>query len=206
MKRVVLIQFSLDFLGHSIKDNPPSKDGLSVEDCERIIVALILENVFSPHIVWSAYDSIVYLRVGDKGQRLLGSPQPKIIIRFPKKDTIASGKALKETAQKAKKVISDDDGWLEAKSKGTKRKAAAAKATKKVKKAATRKKTKAPAKAKKPSAKASKKSLASEVIELLSDDDSVAGPDAKPSASAENDALWEDGTESGGSGSEFEFE
>jgi hypothetical protein len=40
----------------SVKENPPAKDGLSVEDCERIIVSLILEKVFAPKIVWGAYE------------------------------------------------------------------------------------------------------------------------------------------------------
>ncbi|GKZ00452.1 hypothetical protein MPSEU_000997700 [Mayamaea pseudoterrestris] len=39
-----------------IKDNPPNKDGLSVEDCERIVISMILENIFAPHVVWGAYE------------------------------------------------------------------------------------------------------------------------------------------------------
>jgi hypothetical protein len=146
--------------------------------------------------------------VGERGFRLLSSAHPKIVIRFPKKGSVGE---VKEKAKKAMKAVSDDDGWLVAKSKGVKRKAAVVKATKKGKKAATtRKKSKAPAKAKTRATKTSKKAqVTSEVIELSSDEETVdptsVGRDGNDVA-AENDDLWHDDSESDGSASEFEFE
>ena len=40
----------------SVKENPPAKDGLSADDCERIIISLILENIIQPSPVWNAYE------------------------------------------------------------------------------------------------------------------------------------------------------
>ena len=40
----------------SVRDNPPSKDGLSVDDCERIIISLIVAGVFELNVVWGAYE------------------------------------------------------------------------------------------------------------------------------------------------------
>jgi hypothetical protein len=41
---------------YSVKDNPPAKDGLSVEECERIITSLLLEKVLATNPIWNAYE------------------------------------------------------------------------------------------------------------------------------------------------------
>jgi hypothetical protein len=47
-------------LSCSVKNNPPSKDGLNLDDCERIITSLLLEKVLATNPVWNAYE---YVRV-----------------------------------------------------------------------------------------------------------------------------------------------
>jgi hypothetical protein len=138
--------------------------------------------------------SVVYLRVGDKGFRLLESSNPKIVIRFPKKEEIeASAASSVETkASKARKSVAQEDGWLTAKPKATKRKAAA---TKKGKKAAPRKKSQPVTKAKKTTRATKKRSAGSDVIELSSDDDADDhAPIARLKTAHESgdDALWQD--------------
>lgn len=44
-----------------MQDNPPGKDGLSVDSCERIIISLLLENVLAPNPVWSAYECVAVI-------------------------------------------------------------------------------------------------------------------------------------------------
>lgn len=41
---------------NSVQDFPPSTDGLSNEECERIIISMLLESVFEPKVVWGAYE------------------------------------------------------------------------------------------------------------------------------------------------------
>jgi len=41
---------------YSVKSNPPAADGLSASDCERVIIALLVEDVFDTNIVWNAYE------------------------------------------------------------------------------------------------------------------------------------------------------
>lgn len=45
----------LCFADPSVKDNLPGKDDLTAEDCERIIVSLLLEKVFATNPIWNAY-------------------------------------------------------------------------------------------------------------------------------------------------------
>ena len=40
----------------SVKDNPPSTDGLKSDDCERILISLLLEGLIEPSIRWTAYE------------------------------------------------------------------------------------------------------------------------------------------------------
>jgi hypothetical protein len=39
----------------SVKNNPPGKD-LSVSDCERIIVALLVAGLIDVSLLWTAYE------------------------------------------------------------------------------------------------------------------------------------------------------
>jgi hypothetical protein len=40
----------------SVKDNPPAKDGLSVDECEHIVVSMILENILDIAPEWGTYE------------------------------------------------------------------------------------------------------------------------------------------------------
>ena len=185
----------------------PNKD-LTVEECERIVVALLVERVLQFYIHWTAYSAVAYLRPGQPlAQRLLASPSPKMIVRFPKRELTAA--SAKKTATR-KKSDTPESGRLSSNSKSkssrstTTKKAAAKKkpstakskritATKKriVKKTATRK-----APPSETTDRASSETARTEPIDLSSDDDKV----------VENIPLQ---AKSGGdqsSDSEFEFD
>ena len=140
------------------------------------------------------FSSIVYLRVGEKGFRLLESTTPRIVIRFPKKDGNGSANLVVKS-KKAKQSVVQDDGWLETRSKGTKRKAATTKQTKLGKKTTDRKK-----KTKQTTSKTEKRSSSkvtkkvsndSEIIELSSDESKPATVSTKRQPSADSDSEFE---------------
>jgi hypothetical protein len=54
--RVHFLFVAHSILYHSVKDNPPGKDGLSTDDCERIIVALLLEGIVKANPKWTPYE------------------------------------------------------------------------------------------------------------------------------------------------------
>jgi hypothetical protein len=153
-----------------VEDYPPK--GLSAEDCERIVIALVVEEVFEPNVVWTAYDSIVYLRLGRRGVALLHSPDPKIIIRFPIRDDAKST----STQNTARKSITGEGEWLTTKTTaGRKKKVTSKRTTTKkppVKKKAPAKKSNVAKAPPKPQRKAAKKRT-SELIELSSDESDV---------------------------------
>ena len=120
-----------------VEQNPPSD--LSVGECERIVVALILEEVLNTNVVWNAYDGTVYLVPGKHAASMAASPKPMFVVRFP----------LHEKATKAKKP-----------------KAASKPRTSKTAKATTGKKRKArKKKVGKPPAKKSKTSTAKSIVQ-----------------------------------------
>jgi hypothetical protein len=43
-------------LSFSVQDYPPSMNGLTLDECERIIISLLLESVFEPKVVWGPYE------------------------------------------------------------------------------------------------------------------------------------------------------
>lgn len=103
---------ALDADFNFIKDNPPGKD-LSKEDCERIVIALMLENVLEPNVVFTAYNTICYIRATQKGHQLLRSQNPRVEIRFPVKAKSSSAKSSKSPTNPL--AIADDDGWISTK-------------------------------------------------------------------------------------------
>jgi hypothetical protein len=191
----------------SVKDNPPGKDGLSTDDCERIVTSLLLEKVIATNPKWNAYEyvrllsfnylactrfhhivifpfhsTIVYLVLGELGPNMLSSKNPKFIIRLPTRQTkkasdVLSTKGAKQSS--VRKTLSKNDAWLSTKSTAVKRKKAAT-ATAKAAKKVTRKTTKK-AKSKdttvKKPAKRQKKKTESTDIIELSSDDDEVEPD-----------------------------
>lgn len=170
-------------------------------------IALRRKNVLT---VTFYISSIVYLRVGGKGFKLLAAASPKIIIRFPKRGSSASTSETKKLKTKtAKSAVGDHDGWLKAKSKTTKRKASTLKVGKKTKttSASRAKRLKTATKQKTKIAKAAKKTdSSSEVIEVLSDESDCDPHPSKKLIGRDDDGLWRDETESEHSDSEFELE
>jgi superfamily II DNA helicase RecQ len=191
-----------------VKDNPPGTD-LSVFECEFTIVALLVEEILDYETKWNAYDSVVYLKLGRLGERLLASPNPQFKIRIPKREE------NKVAAAKARKSIAQADGWIETKPKKRRSSAASSKkpaakkpAAKRQKKAKATKKTatKSKAKTKSTAKKPAKKAAASEVIELddsSSDDSSIEITNLRSkrpqsyneSPEPDLDELWDDDEE-----------
>jgi hypothetical protein len=113
------------------------------------------------------------------------SENPRFVIQLPKLDESSTAKPTAAAAQsKSRKSVASGGDWLSVKSKGEKRKKAASTKSKPAKKAKTTKKKAAKTKRvpAKRVVKARPKRDNSDVIELLSDDDS------KPTAEKED--LW----------------
>ena len=116
-------------------------------ECERIIIYLLLEDVFHPKIVYTAYSTIVYFILGPKGPGLVASQNPRARVSFPKRTQAESRRSINPLA------VTDEGGWITAKSaktttKHTKQKAKAsgkgksmAKTLKATKKVSNRKST-----------------------------------------------------------------
>ncbi len=116
-------------------------------ECERIIIYLLLEDVFHPKIVYTAYSTIVYFILGPKGPGLVASQNPRARVSFPKRTQAESKRSINPLA------VTDEGGWITAKSaktttKHTKQKAKAsgkgkskAKTLKATKKVSNRKST-----------------------------------------------------------------
>jgi len=77
-------------------------------ECERIIIYLLLEDVFHPKIVYTAYTTIVYFKLGPKGPGLVASQNPRARVSFPKP---------KRSIDPL--TVTDEGGWITAKSAKT---------------------------------------------------------------------------------------
>ena len=95
-----------------VKNNPPSID-LTGDECERIIVSLLLEEILAPKIAYTAYNTVMYVVLGQHGHRLIASPHPKVNIRFPKRPTKASSATAGTKARMS--IASADGGWIDTK-------------------------------------------------------------------------------------------
>jgi hypothetical protein len=82
-------------------------------ECERIIIYLLLEDVFHPKIVYTAYTTIVYFKLGPKGPGLVASQNPRARVSFPKRKQVESKKSINPLA------VTDEGGWITAKSAKT---------------------------------------------------------------------------------------
>lgn len=117
--------------------------------------------VLTPKIVYTAYNSIVYITLRpQRGQKLLLSANPRAEIDFPIRSLDQQQKASSKKSPTARPAETDEDGWIsrpqagkkrkaaaqktKAASKSTKSKAKAAKGKKTTKKKATSKKLKKP--------------------------------------------------------------
>uniref|UniRef100_A0A7S3DVU1 Uncharacterized protein n=1 Tax=Entomoneis paludosa TaxID=265537 RepID=A0A7S3DVU1_9STRA len=212
-----------------LKDNSPSQDHLSVDECERIIVALLVERVLVFHVHFTAYSSVAYIRLGPLGQQMIQSPNPKMIVRLPKGESKAVASAKSSNKPRKKAAPDSGGGWLETKPKAKRKKAAtkktaAKKGTTAKRKRVTKRKTATKPAAKKRAAtktakapdtkkpaRRSTSTAETEVIDLFSDEDDVDDDDEEeneePSSQSQiANALWKDDDEEESSESEFEFE
>ncbi len=73
------------------------------------------------NLAGSILSSVVYLKVGNRGNQLLASPNPKVVIPFPKRATKPSSSGASKEA-KARKTVANDDGWIQTKSKAGRKK------------------------------------------------------------------------------------
>jgi hypothetical protein len=218
-----------------VKNNPPAKDGLSLDDCERIITSLLLEKVLATNPVWNAYEyvvivnfficfvlcrhsflcfifsTVIYIVLGELGMKMLHSVNPKFIVRLPKRDDAkaAAAKVTKASKQSAvRKTVPKDGTWLSTKSKAVKRKKATTAKAKKPSKAAKVKTAskKAAVAVPKKSKKAASRVASAEVIELSSDDESRDFPLAALKQDSDADTEEVLWDDGNSSDEEYEFE
>lgn len=194
-----------------LKDNSPGAD-LSKEECERIVIALLLENVLEPNVVFTAYNNICYIRVSQKGQQLLRSQNPRVAVHFPVKSK-SSTKSSKSPSNPL--ALADEEGWIsrssEKKSKASgKRKSSVAKKSEtskaKAKKNPTKKRKRSSSALKKPVIEMIEIGSSSESDESDEEDvvikrSSAAAARSKLKANVFND----DDSSSDDSGSEYEL-
>lgn len=176
---------------YSVAENPPGKD-LTPEECERVVVALLVEGVLKVRVKFNAYDGAVYMLLGPPARGLAASPKPSVVMNFPKKE--AKKRAAETNKANARKSVADEDGWLSAKkparkkggrsdatSVATKKKATSKKATttrKRKQSAIVKEKQKA---SKKRNSKSFNNDAAFDIIELSSSEDE---PEPEPVASS----------------------
>jgi len=174
-----------------VKNNPPGKE-LTKEDCERVVVALLMSTLLEPVYRFTAYSTVVYLQCTEKAMQFMASDKACMRLPLPKP-------VNKKRKSNASTPAKNEDGWIDTNASKRKRVSTASKSSSKKKappkktsskkttaKKTTSKKTAAKKKTKskgggatrgaKPKAKKSVKGKENEVIELIEDSD-----DSEPS-------------------------
>jgi len=123
VKTVILILQELDGNDTTIKQlvdlwksrDPPScveknqpKD-LTKEECERLVVTLLIFEILEEKVSWNNYGSAMYISIGQKALRFLTSPTASFSIYFPPRSNAAKSSTL---AKKRVSSSGEDDGWL----------------------------------------------------------------------------------------------
>ena len=168
-----------------VKAYPPGTD-LNKDECERVLITLVLERVMDFSVTFTNYGSNTYLRLTQRGHALLQAPNPVINIRLPKRKTRASRKssASSSTATTTKKkktststakgkktpspAQADSSGWIRSSEK--KRKASTSSRSKSNK--SSKQKKSSPSR-KKRAKKGSKTKKSAKKIDGNDDDDDV---------------------------------
>lgn len=201
---------------------------MTQDDCERIITSLLLEKVVSTNPKWNAYDTVIYLVLGELGPNMLSSTNPKFVVRLPlREDTkVAASKVTKAAKQSTlRQTLAKDGEWLSTKPTSVKRKKAATaktkpkaktiKPAKKIKGNSTKKAvSKVTTAGKTKAAKLQTAGKTTEIIELSSDDDDDGTEPDVPLVSLRqvderdvDEVLWDDDDDNGNdSDEEYEFE
>lgn len=185
---------SLYYHYYSLKNNPPNKD-LTTEECERIIVTLLIEETFNPRIVTNKYSSCVYLDIAPHVPQMIVSEKLQVPIALPKREASATSATIRTSATTTQNKAPRSTGWTTKTSTALVSKLKAAAPKKKAAPKAPKKKATAPKKKKKATTKtrkenkpraANRKSAAS-VIDLLLDDDDDDEEEEAPSTA---EMLW----------------
>jgi hypothetical protein len=130
-------------------------------------------------LISTLFSTVIYLVLGELGPTMLSSPNPKFVIRLPRREIANVTAAMQPTkaAQQStlRKTLTKNGEWLSTKPASVKRKKATnvktIKATTKKIKAKPTKKPAAKAVTKKKVTKTKAEGISAEVIELSSDDD-----------------------------------
>ncbi len=156
----------------SVKGNLPGKD-LNKDECERLIGALLLNDVLYPNAVFTPYNTVVYMGLKENAAKLLSSPNPKVKVKFPLRSEYASSSKRRASSRGggAKRPKSDEDGWITTKKTPTK-------STQKTKKKKEKSSATKPKSRKNKSSKAKKQATRPEVIDIS--DDSGSSSDDEP--------------------------
>jgi len=88
-----------------IRDYPPAPS-LSRDECERIVLCLMIEDVLKPKVVYGSYCNSMYIHLGPRGQGLASSPEPHVVMSFPirqKAGASKGGSSFSSSASKSKK-------------------------------------------------------------------------------------------------------
>jgi len=100
-----------------IKKNLPNTD-LTKDECERVIVTLIIANILYPRVVKPRHSpkSIVYIKCKEKAQQLINAPNPKVRMQFPIRavagSTISSSSTSSSGKKKSQTPKRTGDGWI----------------------------------------------------------------------------------------------
>lgn len=126
LSKLLLAWRSKDPAADYIRDYPPAPE-LTRDECERIVLCLMVENVLLPKVVTNKYSSSMYIQPGPKAYGLAHSDNPHVTMSFPLKkakaaasssSTSASEKRVstgKKATSKAKKSDSSSGGWISTK-------------------------------------------------------------------------------------------
>ncbi|KAL7532884.1 hypothetical protein ACHAXR_012305, partial [Thalassiosira sp. AJA248-18] len=93
-----------------LKDNPPGND-LNKEECERVVVSLLLEDILHPDIVFNAYNTIVYIILGPKGIPMCQSSNPRVEVCLPIRPNQKQASSSKR-APTNPLAVTDENGWI----------------------------------------------------------------------------------------------
>ena len=110
-----LLTILLLYLSYSIKEHLPNTD-LTKDECERVIVTLIIANILYPRVVKPRHSpkSIVYIKCKEKAHQLINAPNPKVRMQFPIR-AVAGSSSTSSSGKKKKKSQTPKrtgDGWI----------------------------------------------------------------------------------------------
>lgn len=80
---------------------------VTIQECERTIVSLLLQDILHPNVVYTAYNTVCYLRLGPLAQKMMASENPCYVVDFPLRQT-----RKKSPKASATLAITNDDGWI----------------------------------------------------------------------------------------------